>query len=75
VQEIERFRADALYVEQHRAELLKRFLEHWVAVYNQDVVASAKSPADLVTELERRGIPPGDVVHEYLTQQDDLLIL
>lgn len=73
--ELERFTQDMLYVDQHRRELLERYPERWVAVYNQQVVGVAKDPKRLVRQLERKGIPSGQVFREYLTEQEDVLIL
>ena len=74
-QELERFHADAEYFERHRQELLERYPERWVAVYNQEVVGSAKDIKRLVRQLERKGIQPGRTYREYLTEKEELLIL
>lgn len=74
-QELERFHADAEYFDRHRQELLHRYPERWVAVYNQEVVASAKDIKRLVRQLERKGIQPGRTYREYLTAKEELLIL
>lgn len=74
-QELERYRADAEYFEQHRRELLRQYPDRWVAVYNQAVVGAAKDIKRLVRQLERKGIQPGRSYREYLTEKDELLIL
>ena len=74
-QELERFRSDAEYYDQHREELLQRYPECWVAIYRHEVVGAAKNIKPLVKQLERRGIPPGDVFRKYVTDKDELLIL
>jgi hypothetical protein len=74
-QELERFTRDMRYVDEHRQELLGRYPERWIAVYNQQVVGVAKDPKRLVRQLERKGISSGQVFREYLTEQEDLLIL
>ena len=74
-EELQRHRQDALYFQQHRQELLTRYPEHWLAIYNQQVVAAAKDHKRLLRQLERKGIPPGRVFREYLTDEEDLLIL
>jgi len=73
--ELERYRIDTSYLEEHRAELLSRYPGRWVAIYNQEVVGADKDPRRLIRQLERKGIPPGEVVREYLTDKEDLLIL
>jgi hypothetical protein len=74
-QELDRFRQDMLFLDGHRDELLRRYPERWVAVYNGEVVGAAKDPKRLIRQLERKGIPPGEVYREYLTDREELLIL
>ncbi|MPZ13002.1 MAG: hypothetical protein GEU73_01015 [Chloroflexi bacterium] len=74
-QDLERFRRDTEYFDRHRQEFLQQYPEQWVAVYHQQVVGAARDPKRLVKQLERKGIPPGLVFHEYVTDQEDLLIL
>jgi hypothetical protein len=74
-QDMERYRADAAYFDAHRAEFLQRYLEQWVAVYNQEVVGTAKDIKRLVKQLERKGIQPGRTYREYVTDKEELLIL
>lgn len=74
-QELERHRRDAEYFQQHRAELLARYPERWVAIYDQQVVGAAKDHRRLVRQLERKSIPPGRVFRHYVTDKEELLIL
>jgi hypothetical protein len=45
-QELDRFRQDMLFLDGHRDELLRRYPERWVAVYNGEVVGAAKDLSD-----------------------------
>jgi hypothetical protein len=74
-QELERYRRDAEYFQEHRADLLRCHPERWVAIYNQQVVGAARDPKRLRRQLERQGIPPGDSFWEYLTDKEELLIV
>ncbi len=74
-QELERYRTDALYFEQHRQEFLQCYPERWIAVYNQQVVGTAKRLPHLLQELEQRGLPRGQVFIEHVSSKEDLLIL
>lgn len=74
-QELEQYRSDAQYLEEHRAELLEQYPERWVAIYNQQVVGAAKDAKRLKRQLERKGIKPSRVFREYLTKKEELLIL
>ena len=73
--DLERFGRDAEYFDRHRHEFLQQYPEQWVAVYHQQVVGAAEDPKRLVKLLERKGIPPGLVFREYVTDKEDLLIL
>lgn len=74
-QELERYRNDALYFEEHRQELLERYPEQWVAVYNREVAGTAKRLPQLLRQLEKHGLPRADVFIEHISAKDDLLIL
>lgn len=74
-QELERSSKDLEYFAAHRQELLKEHTEQWVAIYNQQVVAAAKDVKRLIKHLEKKGIPPGHVVRQYLTGNEDIWIL
>jgi hypothetical protein len=73
--DMERYRADALYFDEHRDELLRRYPDRWVAVYLQSVVGAAKSMKQLVRQLQRKGIRPGRTYTEFLTDKVEDLIL
>ena len=74
-EDLERFGRDVEYFDQHRQELLQQYPDQWVAVYHQQVVGAAKDPKRLVKQLERKGIPPGRVFHEYVTDKEEFLVL
>ena len=74
-EELERFRDDALYVDQHREELIQQFPERWVAVYHHQVVADDRDPGELIKKLRKKGIDPGQAYRAHLSNKDDLLIL
>lgn len=74
-QELERFHNDAVYFEEHRQELIEQYPDMWIAVYNKQVVGTAKDPKRLLAQLKRKGIPPNEVLREYLSTKEDILIL
>jgi hypothetical protein len=74
-QSLERFEQDGEYVQEHRQDLLRQYPDMCVAVYNQQVVGAAKTIDELVTQLKEAGLVPGHVYHEYLSYEEDLLIL
>lgn len=74
-EELDRFTADARFFDEQRDALLERFPEQFVAIYNREVVGAASEMTQLVAELKRRGIPPGEVYHEYLSRKPVTLML
>ncbi len=74
-QELERFREDARYLDEHRQELLAQYPERWVAIYHQQVVAQAKDPRRLIQKLQEQGIPAARVYRAHLTTHEEMLIL
>ena len=73
--ELQRFKRDTTYYEAHHAELLARYPEQWVAIYNQQVVGIAPDYEQLLDELQAKGFAVGQVLVEHLTRHDELLIL
>lgn len=73
--DLERFDRDAAFYEAHREELLQQYPERWVAIYNQEIVGAAEDLKQLIAQLERKGIPRGRAFVEYVTSNEELLIL
>lgn len=73
-EELDRFQADMAYFDGHREEMLKKYLEQWVAIYNHAVVGAAKALPSLVAQLEQKGLR-GKAFVDYVTEREDLLIL
>jgi hypothetical protein len=72
--ELDRFQADMAYFDGHREEMLKKYPEKWVAIYEREVVGAAKALPSLVAQLERKGLQ-GKAFVDYVTEREDLLIL
>lgn len=73
--ELKRFKKDTAYLDTHYEELLEKYPEQWVAIYNQQVVGAAPDFDELLTELQEVGIPIERAVVEHLTGQEEVLIL
>ena len=73
--ELERFTQDAVWVDEHQEELLKAYNNRWIAVYNREVVGSARDITRLIRQLERKGVSPAHAYHRYLTDKEELLIV
>jgi ribosomal protein L20 len=64
----EEFRRDLAYIEENREKLLKDYNERWVAVYNSEVVAHGKDYDNVLSQLERRGMPVDQIPIRYLSE-------
>lgn len=73
--ELERFQREVDYYETHREELLARYPEQWVAIFNGEVAAADPDVDRLLELLEERHIPKEKAFVERVTDRDDLLIL
>lgn len=73
--ERERYGEDALFFEAHREELLGRYPEQWVAVFDGQVVGAHADLERLLDLVQERGFPVGQVFVEQVTAKDQLLIL
>lgn len=73
--ELERFTQDAVWVDEHQEELLNAYNNRWIAVYNREVVGSARDIARLIRQLQRKGISPAHAYRRYLTDREELLIV
>ena len=72
--ELDRFHKDTTYREAHLKELLERFPEQWVAIFNEQVVGAALDLEQLLDDLQARGIPPGQAFVERVTAKDETWI-
>ena len=71
----ERFRADALYFDAHRGELLARYPGQWVAVFRETVVGVAREHRELLAHLSGSGVPVGSAYIQFAADDDVDLIL
>jgi hypothetical protein len=55
--------------------LLKQFPDKWVAIYQDDVVASADTLPDVFGELAAKGIPPRYTAIRFVSRKKRTLIL
>ena len=73
--ELERFKGDSSYYEAHHQELLEKYPEQWVAIYNEQVVGASPDYEQLLGDLEERGIPIERALFKQLTRKEELWIL
>ena len=73
--EFQRFQGDIDYFEAHQQELLERYPEEWVAIFDGRVVGNSHDVRQLLQCLEERGVPIEKAVLRHLTVKEDVLIL
>ncbi|MCL5946873.1 MAG: hypothetical protein M1298_02480 [Chloroflexi bacterium] len=73
--ELQRFKQDIDYYQQHQQELLIQYPESWIAIFNQHVVGRASELEHLIEDLRRRGIPPERALVEHVTAKEEVFIL
>jgi len=73
--ELQRYKRDVVYFEANYSKLLQRHPDQWIAIYDQKVVGISSGLNDLLDQIERAGISPGLAFTEYLSTQEEVLIL
>ena len=73
--ELQRFKKDTAYYEAHHEELLKKYPEQWVAIFDQQVVGVCLDYEQLLTQLEEKGVPIERTLFKHLTQKVEFWIL
>ncbi len=73
--DLRRFRGDVDYYAEHRDDLLARYPEMWVAIFERQLVGVASDPRALVATLKERGIPAGQALVKHLSRENIPLIL
>ncbi len=73
--DLRRFRRDVDHYAEHRDELLARYPEMWVAIFERQLVGVASDPRALVATLKERGTPAGQALVKHLSRQNIRLIL
>jgi hypothetical protein len=73
--ELQRFKKDTAYYEAHHDELLGKYPEQWVAIYNQQVVGTSPDYEQLLDDMEGKGVPIEKALFKRMTQKEELWIL
>ena len=74
-QRLQRFQRDIDYYEGHREELLDRYPEQWVAIFNEEVAGTDHDAERLLVRLEEQGTPLDSALIKHLTTKEELFIL
>lgn len=73
--ELRKFRRSSRALSSHNPRLISRYPKKWVAIYDGEVQAQAKSLSALMTQLERKGLPREDVIVRFIEKDDRVMIL
>jgi len=65
----QQFSNSALFIDEHRQDLLKKHDGEWIAVYNSEVVASSKKYDLLVRKVTRLKLPIKEIVIKFISRQ------
>jgi hypothetical protein len=70
-----RFHNDVMYFEKHYDELLERYSDQWVAVFNERVVGVDDDLERLIDRLREEDVPPERAYIDRPTHEDYVLIV
>jgi hypothetical protein len=69
LRDLEHYNRDLDYYVAHYDELLRRYPEHWVGIYGEQVAGADPDFDRLLADLQQRGIPPSCSFIEYLSSE------
>jgi len=72
---LRRFSDDVRYLQSIRQELLRKYLNHWIAVYENSLAAYARNTGKLRKQLLSKGIPENEAVIEFMAGERKAMLL
>ena len=54
--------------------LVEQYLDQWIAIYGEQVVASAPDYFEMEAQLDAKGIPWNHAIREYMSENREFLI-
>lgn len=72
---LRRFGGDVRYLQSIRQDLLRQYVDHWVAVYEASVAAHAKTAEELQKQLLEKGIPVNEAVVDFIASERKAMLL
>jgi hypothetical protein len=73
--ELRAFGKDARILSSKRKHLLQQYPQQWIAIYDGEVAAQARTLPVLVETLRRLGIPRGRAIVRYINNNPRKMIL
>lgn len=68
------YEASLSFIEEHRADLLKKYDKNWIAVYNSEIVAYAGTLQELMRKISSTGLPTAEIIIEFISSQKVLTL-
>ena len=65
---------DVQYHNENYHKLLAQYPEQWIAIYGEQVAASAPDYFEMKAQLEAKGIPWNQAIREYMSESREFLI-
>lgn len=72
---LRRFEEDVHYLQSLRQELLRKYLDQWVAVYEKSLVAHGKTISELWKQLSAKSIPQNEAVIDFIASERKAMLL
>lgn len=72
---LRRFRKSAMVLSKQRPRMIQEHPQEWVALFDGVVRASNKSFDNLMGEIDRQGIPRGEVLVRFIDSSERIMIL
>ena len=72
---LRRFEDDVRYLQSIRHDLLLKYPDHWVAVYENCVVGRARTIEELRKQLAVKSIPRNEAVFDFMARERKAMLL
>ena len=72
---LRRFEEDVRYLQSLRQELMRKYLDQWVAVYERSLVAHGKTISELRQQLLAKGIPQNEAAIDFIASKRKAMLL
>ncbi len=73
--ELKSFESDFLFFQKEKENLKKNYLNKFVAVHKNEIVASGSSIEEVTRKLEKIGIDPSKTVIEFVPAEESIIVL
>ena len=69
------FARSAALLSSSQPRLIEKYPSQWIGVYKENVEANAEGLDELIEELKEKGIPLGDTIIRFISEERQPLIL